>query len=176
MTSTDDVARPGWERVSETHEQGVVFKSAGEGEFPSPGAPEDTINILVDGSHTRGLLAFLEYEIGPKGTGPGLHWHRGYDENFYVVSGSLGTKAAGVERILKPRDFVFVPRGVIHTFFNPSETEACRFVSCWTPPGAEQIFPLAHEALARGAAPEELLKLAEQVDVDVVFVETPQLR
>jgi mannose-6-phosphate isomerase-like protein (cupin superfamily) len=175
MTSTHDAAHPGWDRVSEPHEEGVVFSAAGEGAFEPLGAPGDEMRILVDGSQTRDMLALIEQQIVPGAKGPGVHWHRGYDELFYVVSGSLGTLAGREKRICEPRDFIFVPRGVIHSFFNPSDTEPCRFISAWSPPGNEQIFAQAHALHQRGASQEELFELLGTLDIDVVFVENQEL-
>lgn len=155
--------------VTEPHTEGVVYRAAGDGAIPSIGFDGDTVNILVDGSHTRGLGAFLEYVIAPRGKGPGLHWHRGYDELFYIVRGRLGVTAAGSTQELSERDFVFVPRGVVHTFWNPTDEE-CIFVSGWAPPGSEQFFAKSYEAVQDGAGPAEIGQIAQTL-MEAVMVE-----
>ncbi|MFD9550611.1 cupin domain-containing protein [Nocardia salmonicida] len=158
----------GWESVDKPHRNGVVYRPAGEGKIPAAGMEGDFVNVLVDGTHTRGMGSFLEYTIAPHGKGPGLHWHRAYDELFYVVVGTLKVIAAGVERTLQPRDFVFVPRGVIHSFWNVSDEE-CVFVSGWTPPGAEQIFIQANELIESGeATPAKLQEMFAAIDGVIV--------
>lgn len=160
-----------WEFVSEPHTEGVVYRAPGEGEIPSIGFEGDRINILVDGTHTRGLGAFLEYTVAPQGKGPGLHWHRGYDELFYVVRGTLGVIAAGESREMGEREFVFVPRGVVHNFWNPTDEE-CIFVSGWAPPGSEQFFAQSYAAVQAGASMEEVGKIAQTM-MEAVMVEGP---
>ncbi|MDO3104577.1 cupin domain-containing protein [Mycobacteroides abscessus] len=101
---------------------------------------QDTVRLLLDGGNTRGLAAVVEYTIAPRGEGPGLHWHRTFDEYFYVVSGQLSVQAAGHSRLFGPRDFVFVPRGIVHDFWNDSASAACVFLSGWTPAGSEGVW------------------------------------
>lgn len=136
----------GWGTVGIVSE-GVVVRSPGEGVIPTP--PEgDSINVLVDGSHTRGMVSFMEYTIGGGGEGPPAHWHPGHDELFYVVQGELGMLGDKTRKVYGPREFVFIPRGVMHTFWNPTLEETI-FVSAWSPSGAEQAFVKAHELLQR---------------------------
>lgn len=137
----------GWKSLDEITAEGIVVRAPGEGAIPTP--PEgDSINILVDGSDTRGLVSFMEYRIGPKGEGPPAHWHPGHDELFYVVNGELGMLGDKTKKVYGPRDFVFIPRGVMHTFWNPTLEETI-FVSAWSPSGAEQAFVKSHELLQR---------------------------
>ncbi|MEU9888899.1 cupin domain-containing protein [Sphaerisporangium sp. NPDC051011] len=137
----------GWGHVDGILSDGVIVRTPGEGAIPTP--PEgDFINVLVDGSHTRGLASFLEYRIAPNGEGPPAHWHPGHDELFYVVQGELGLLGDTKRKVYGPRDFVFIPRGVVHTFWNPTGEETI-FVSGWSPAGAEQAFIKAHELLLR---------------------------
>ncbi|WGY00388.1 cupin domain-containing protein [Nocardioides sp. QY071] len=143
MTDLQD----GWLRLDDHVSGGVVVRGPGEGEIPTP--PDgDMINVLVDGSHTRGLVSFMEYRVAPNGEGPPAHWHPGHDELFYVVQGELGMLGDRTRKVYQPRDFVFIPRGVMHTFWNPTDAETI-FVSAWSPSGAEQAFVKAHELLQR---------------------------
>jgi mannose-6-phosphate isomerase-like protein (cupin superfamily) len=139
--------RDGWKRLDAITSEGVVYVPAGQGAIPTPPAG-DEINILVDGEHTRGLVSFLEYRIAAAGEGPPAHWHPGHDELFYVVQGELGMLGDTTRRVYQPREFVFIPRGVMHTFWNPTDEETI-FVSAWSPSGAEQAFVKAHELLQR---------------------------
>lgn len=97
------------------------------------------VRVLATGDHTRGVAAVIEYEIAPHGRAPGLHWHRAFDGFFYVVSGELTAVAAGRTSTFRSRDFLFVPRGVVHNFTNESD-ETCVFLSGWTPSGSEKIW------------------------------------
>jgi mannose-6-phosphate isomerase-like protein (cupin superfamily) len=131
----------GWKTLNEPHSEGLRIIRPGEIEIEEPS--KDHLSILVDGDHTRGLASFIEYRIVPNGEGPPSHWHPGHDELFYIVSGELGMLADTKREVFGPRSFVFVPRGVNHTFWNPTDEETI-FVSAWTPPGAEQNFLRYH--------------------------------
>lgn len=157
----------GWERVLEPSTVGSFVTRAGVGAV-SPGAPGEVINVLVDGSHTRGLATFLEARIAAGQSGPPTHWHRGHDEFFYLVSGELAVTAAGDEHVLRARDFLFVPRGVSHSFGNPSDQE-CIFVSGWNPPGAERLFHRLQELTPEElGSPEVFVRLFEDFDTQLV--------
>ena len=164
---TNDGQQRGWERVLEPTKDGTFITRRGAGAMPA-GAPDEEVNILVDGSHTRGLASFLEYRIGAQRPGPPNHWHRGHDELFYVTSGALVVSTNGQENTLEERDFLFVPRGVTHSFRNPSDEE-CIFVSGWNPPGAESIFHKFQELTPEElSSPEVLGRLLEDVDTHPV--------
>ncbi|WP_432825558.1 cupin domain-containing protein [Dactylosporangium sp. CA-092794] len=146
--------------MSEPTDKGIVILAPGEIEMPEPSSA-DFLSILADGSHTRGLASFIEYRIAPRGEGPPTHWHPGHDELFYVVKGELGMRAGDQRDVFGPRSYLFVPRGAIHTFWNPTDEETL-FVSGWTPPGAEQTFIRYHNYLKQpgGITEEQWQELA----------------
>lgn len=172
-----DLSRTG-EVVTQTHEDGVVVHRGDEQALPALGMPggdnRDTVRLLLDGTNTRGAAAIVEYTIAPRGDGPGLHWHRTFDEYFYIVSGNLCMQAAGRSAVYGPRDFVFVPRGVIHDFWNESALSPCIFVSGWTPAGSEGVWrldELADEVRSDPARMHEVLEsLIDAVPVDGVRI------
>src|SRR5699024_1084452 len=62
-------------------------------------------------------------------------------EMTFIVDGTVSSAPAG--------SFVFVPRGVLHTFWNEGELPA-RQLTIFTPSGMEQYFGEAAAALASG--------------------------
>lgn len=165
------------EEVTEPHEEGVVVHLADEQSMPAlamPGeANADTVRLLLDGENSRGSCALIEYTIAPRGNGPGLHWHRTFDEYFYVVSGQLSTQAGGRYAVFGPRDFVFVPRGVIHDFWNETDSP-CVFLSGWTPAGSEGVWKLNDAPELLRNDPASMYALLESL-IDAVPVDTPRL-
>lgn len=145
--------RDGWGSLDAPDDEGVYARRPDEKAIPTPS--NDWVHILTDGSNTRGLCAFLEYRLSARSSGPPVHWHPAYDELFYVVSGQLGMRSGGVDEVLGPRGFAFVPRGAPHTFWNPTDDE-CIFVSAWTPAGAEQAWLLARHLMGEFGAPERI--------------------
>ncbi len=51
------------------------------------------------------------------------HYHPHQEERFVVISGKMGVRAAGRERVLGPGEEVVVPPGTPHTFWNAGEEE-----------------------------------------------------
>ncbi|MUM19809.1 MULTISPECIES: cupin domain-containing protein [unclassified Mycobacteroides] len=168
-----DLSRTG-EVVTRPHEDGVIVRRADERALPALGMPggenHDTVRLLLDGNDTRGAAAVVEYTISPQGDGPGLHWHRTYDEYFYVVSGKLSMQAAGRSAVFQPRDFVFVPRGVIHDFWNDSAAIPCIFVSGWTPAGSEGVWKIDDLPSDVRSDPVRMLAALDSL-IDIVPVE-----
>ncbi len=142
-TSTSATLDP-WGSVDAAISSGTVAIAPGENAITTPS--NDLVNVLADGSHTRGLASFLEYRLAARSPGPPTHWHPAYDELFYIVSGRMGMRTPDSEGEYGPRSFVFVPRGMPHTFWNPTDDE-CVFVSAWTPAGAEQAWLMAHHLM-----------------------------
>ena len=162
-------AQDGWGLVDVPTSDGVYARRPDENAIPTPS--NDQVNVLADGSNTRGLGSFLEYRLSPRASGPPVHWHAQTDELFYVVTGQLGMRSGGVDEVLGPRSFAFVPRGAPHTFWNPADEE-CVFVSGWTPAGAEQAWLLAHHLIGEygieGIPADRLRELMELADTIVV--------
>src|SRR5712692_1591827 len=95
------------------------------------------MSFIADRDDTGGQFAFFEV-TSPKGDGPPLHIHRDTDESLYIIEG-VYTFLVGDERIEAPAGtFVFLPRGIPHTFQVASET--ARALGIVTPGGFEGYF------------------------------------
>jgi quercetin dioxygenase-like cupin family protein len=67
----------------------------------------------------------------PSGSAIGYHTHPG-DEAGYVLKGSLILKVKGQpDRVLKPGDSFFNPRGAIHSVMAPADGDGATAVSTW---------------------------------------------
>lgn len=77
---------------------------------------------------------------------PGLppHIHRNEDEAFYVLQGEFSFFLENREFVGKPGNFIFLPRGVKHSFRNNSDTIGRQIVFV-NPSGFEKFFDSAGE-------------------------------
>ena len=124
----------------------------------------DTYTFKATGDSTGGALALLEASI-PPGSGPPPHVHADEDEAFYVLAGAL--QVAAGEQILEARagDFVFVPRGTLHSFKN-LDVQAARALILSVPAGLDRFFeeigsPARPGEQAPSLSPHELGSIIE---------------
>ncbi len=116
--------------------------------------------------------SLVEWHAPPDVAGPPLHIHHVTDEAFYVVDGTFGFQAGDDTVIGEAGAFVFIPRGLAHTFWCQGPALA-RLVILMSPPGFEQYFAELGPALAAagdapGAALEVRRALSARYDIEVV--------
>lgn len=77
---------------------------------------------------------------------PGLppHIHRNEDEAFYLLQGEFSFFLENREFVGKPENFIFLPRGVKHSFRNNSDTIGRQIVFV-NPSGFKKFFDSARE-------------------------------
>jgi mannose-6-phosphate isomerase-like protein (cupin superfamily) len=110
----------------------AIFVPANQGAGPA------WMSVKADAAATGGALGVAEGII-PFGHSPSLHVHRDEDEAFYVVEGAVDF-VCGDERFRgEAGAFVFLPRGLPHTFLGVSEA-AARVLVMLVPAGLEEIF------------------------------------
>ncbi|EMR01951.1 cupin domain-containing protein [Cesiribacter andamanensis] len=103
-----------------------------------------TIEVLQSASETGGKLLVVEVLLAPKG-GNDLHYHTTFEEEFSVQQGVLGVQLEKEVLHLRPGQTATAPRHKLHRFFNPSDTEAVRFMVRITPPRQfEACLRIAH--------------------------------
>jgi mannose-6-phosphate isomerase-like protein (cupin superfamily) len=81
--------------------------------------------------------SFVIADWTDSGANPGLpiaplHLHRSDDEAWVVLEGSLGFRIGDEEREIAAGEWVFVPRGTAHSYWNPS-SEPTRYLLVMTP-------------------------------------------
>ena len=67
--------------------------------------------------------ARLEVEVtyAPGGSPPPAHFHPTQEERFEVLTGELRARVEGTEHVLGPGDTLSIPRGAVHTMWNPGD-------------------------------------------------------
>ena len=101
--------------------------------------PGDRMTLKVAAEDTGGAFALAEFTAPPGYTGPPPHRHQGTDEAFYVLEGEFALTVEGETAPAGPGAFVFVPRGVLHTYANPGPVPA-RLLLVLSPAGFERYF------------------------------------
>jgi mannose-6-phosphate isomerase-like protein (cupin superfamily) len=131
------------------------------------------MTIKATAESTGGAYGLFESLIAPKSSPP-LHVHHGEDEAFYVLEGAF-TMVCGEETFSAgPGSFVFLPRGIPHTFVLESDTPG-RMLTLLTPGGGERFFveagrPAEGEGLPPAGPPDIglLLRVAPQFGNEIV--------
>lgn len=130
------------------------------------------MTIKARGETTGGLLGLTEGSFY-RGFGPPLHVHRREDEGMYVIEGEIRFRQGPDELIGGPGTWVWMPRGIEHTF--KVESESARALVIITPAGFEQMFveggiPVGDspEPPAQEYDPEAAKALAERFGFEVV--------
>ena len=102
------------------------------------GRDRDYTELLATADQTGGSLGMFRQTIAPR-SGPPLHRQDHEDEFYYVVSGDFDFQM-GDRRVRVPaQSFVFVPRGVVHTFMNAGAEPGVLVIGV-TPGGFEAMF------------------------------------
>jgi mannose-6-phosphate isomerase-like protein (cupin superfamily) len=114
----------------------IVYRTAGTG--PAFWGPGDRYTFLVTGEQTGGAYFVMEALV-PPGGGPPPHIHRNEDETFYIVEGGCSIRIGDKVVHAKAGDFVNIPRGTVHCFFN-NGTATARMIVTFTPAGMEGFF------------------------------------
>lgn len=122
------------------------------------------LTFKVRGDRTGGALTLIENEIAP-GDGPPHHVHANEDEAWWILDGGLRFKLGDQLHEAPTGSFVFVPRGVAHSFQNPGDTPA-RILVMFTPGGMERFFDAFGDLEELDA--EAFARLGSQVGMDVV--------
>jgi mannose-6-phosphate isomerase-like protein (cupin superfamily) len=110
------------------------------------------LRLLLSAEDTSGAFALTEQPLEAQALAGPLHTHANEDGFIYVVSGRLGAQVDENTVEVGPRGVVLIPRGVKHTFWNPTATEAVA-LEFFAPAGLERWFAELAE-LVTGATPD----------------------
>lgn len=91
--------------------------------------------VLAERATTNGSFSLM-WQLCPKGSGPGPHYHD-QDEGFFVNEGEITYMAGGEKLMATKGSFVWIPRGTVHSFRVDSETAT--LLNLYTPAGFEQV-------------------------------------
>jgi mannose-6-phosphate isomerase-like protein (cupin superfamily) len=102
---------------------------------PGEGVAGDGPDVKATAATTAGALTVMESVIRQ---GPPRHVHTHEDECFYVLDGTVAVTCGDEAFEAGPRSFVFLPRGLAHTF-RAAQGEA-RVLMIAVPGGIEHYF------------------------------------
>jgi len=144
------------------------------GEGKRIAAAGDLYTFLAEGEDTSQSYALWEAVV-PPGGGPPPHVQSREDEGFYILEGEITFIADGQRVVAGKGTFLNVPRGVVHSFQNETETNA-RMLLMVAPAGMERMFEEIGTIVTDQSAkptpptPEELKKMgavAPKYGIDV---------
>jgi mannose-6-phosphate isomerase-like protein (cupin superfamily) len=92
--------------------------------------PTESIEVR----HSDADRLTVQVTYAPGGGPPPAHYHPGQDERFEVLAGELQVKIGDERRALGPGDTLEVPRGTVHSMWNPGD-EPVRAIWETTPGG-----------------------------------------
>ena len=143
----------------------LVHLAPGEGEtLSSPTGPALTFKLR--GAQSGGSLAAWENVVAP-GEGPPLHVHKNEDEIWYALEGSFRFSLGGYMSAAQPGSFVYIPRGIVHTWQNIGHTPG-RFLVMVAPAGFETFFDQFAALQSDAPASEAFSRLGPGLGLTVV--------
>lgn len=95
------------------------------------------LDVLLEYGRAPGFAIFVN-DFPGLGGGPPAHHHDCYDEAFYVLAGEMEFRVNGTTARVHTGSMAFVPRGVTHSFRNPSP-DAARMLVITTPEALDLI-------------------------------------
>jgi mannose-6-phosphate isomerase-like protein (cupin superfamily) len=118
------------------------------------------VEFKVPGELTGGAFSVVEHPLEPGRLIP-PHIHHREDELSYVLAGRIGVRIGDDEYDAGPGAYVWKPRGVPHTFWNPGP-EPARLLEIISPAGFERFFAEVGE-LAQTTPADELAERRAEV-------------
>ena len=128
------------------------------------------VDFKIWGETTGGQLSIVEHPMEAGRLVP-PHVHHGEDELSYVLEGRFGVRVGDEVSEVGPGSYVFKPREVPHTFWNPGPAPA-RLIEIIWPAGFERFFEALGEIVGTAASVEDLearrAELAHKHAVDIL--------
>jgi quercetin dioxygenase-like cupin family protein len=106
---------------------------------------------MIRAADTGGRFSSLSAVLAPGDLTP-PHSHRDEDEFTFVFRGRIGGRVGDHDVVVEEGGFLFKPRGIVHTLWNPTDVEAI-VIEIISPPGLEDFFEEIG-GLPEGASPE----------------------
>jgi quercetin dioxygenase-like cupin family protein len=153
-------------KVNDT--QAKLLSPDGGKKFTPPG---EEVFFKMSGDEVEDLFDYFEIRVGYL-EGPPLHIHSVQHETFHVLEGELTVKVGDELVEAKAGDFLFVPKGVVHTYVNLRQ-ERARAVGIFAPGGFDKFLEELH-TYQKTASPPDLAKIREiSAKHNQVFVGPP---
>ena len=93
---------------------------------------------MIRPADTGRRFSSLSAVLGPGDLTP-PHSHKDEDEFTLVFRGRIGGRAGDHDVVVEEGGFLFKPRGIVHTLWNPTDVEAI-VIEIISPPGLEEFF------------------------------------
>lgn len=130
------------------------------------------MTVKATGETTNQGFALIE-QVLPAGFAPPPHIHQTEDEAFYILEGNLTFTCGDRTLNATPGSFVYLPRGIVHSFTVAAEQPA-RLLQINTPTGLEHFFvEMGEKAQALTLPPpgppdvEKLMALAPKYHMEI---------
>lgn len=123
------------------------------------------VEVFLDTVRTGGQYTAYRCVVPPAG-GPPPHRHEAFDEAFFVLEGTFEILCGTETHRAGAGSYVFVPRGVPHTFRNVGEAPAA-FLGTATPAGHEAFFEEADRMEGPLDVPD-VLALCERHGIEIL--------
>lgn len=152
--------------MAEEHARAIVM-GPGDGQTvanPAGGG----LTYKARSGQTGGAPTAWESTAAP-GEGPPLHLHVNQDEFMYVLEGGLRFRLDETDHAAPASSFVFIPRGVPHTWQNAGDGHA-RILFVFTPasPGMERFFERSAELPEDSRMADAFKTLASDAGMEVL--------
>jgi quercetin dioxygenase-like cupin family protein len=82
------------------------------------------IRFLVEAEESEGSVAVFEFDVPAGAKVAAAHSHDGYEETIYGLEGVLTWTIDGTPTDVGPGEALCIPRGAVHQFDNPRDTDA----------------------------------------------------
>jgi mannose-6-phosphate isomerase-like protein (cupin superfamily) len=125
----------------------------------------------IPGEATGGAFSIVEHPVDARGVVP-PHLHKNEDEYSFVIEGEIGARIGDEEVRVGPGAYVIKPRGILHSFWNPTD-EPARILEIISPAGFEKYFAELGEyfesAGTEGPDPARIAEIAGRYDLTFDF-------
>jgi mannose-6-phosphate isomerase-like protein (cupin superfamily) len=163
----------------ETQTMDTTTMTAADAQFVPPGEGQaiwflrNRMTVKATAASTHGAFGLLETSLAPDFSPP-MHVHHREDEAFYVLAGELTMQCGDRTFAAAAGAFVFLPRGVPHSFVVEGGRPA-RMLTLLTPGGGEGVFidggrPAEHDGLPPAMPPdiEKLKRVSALYGAEIV--------
>lgn len=149
---TQQIVAPPINSSGETVSRQNQIKSVSAETGPAYWGPGNKMTFLATGKETGGAFFLSEMSV-PPGGGPPPHIHSREDESFHLLEDALTIQVGEDSIHASAGDFVFLPRGIAHSFKNSGDATAKALVLI-TPAGLESFFAEVFEPVVDRSAPQ----------------------
>jgi quercetin dioxygenase-like cupin family protein len=133
------------------------------------------LRVLLSGDDTDGAFALTEQPLEAGALAGPLHTHANENGFIYVLVGRIGAQVGDDTVEVAQRGVILVPRGVKHTFWNPT-AQGAAVLEVFSPAGLERWFQeLAQLVAAKEPDIQAIVASADRHGTDLDLESLPGL-